>query len=186
MRGGAYLRSRGAGVFFMRLSHCSTSSRSALPLACCRCLTTRPAQSPLPTHRVNILAVSSPLARTEQVQVDIKDLVKMNPEWAPTAVPELSSGFNAWMDTLPFGDNFHKHLQEKKDKQVVFVSADVWEGVSKPLCSMRVAASLFRARTPPSPPSYPLSRPLSSLLSSHSLLPPPSFSFSFLSPHLFH
>ena len=54
----------------------------------------------------------------EQVKVDIKDLVKMNPEWAPSAVPTLSSGFNSWMDTLPFGDNFHKHLQEKKDKQV--------------------------------------------------------------------
>jgi len=50
--------------------------------------------------------------------VDIKDLVKMNPEWAPTTVPTLSSGFNSWMDTLPFGDNFHKHLQEKKDKQI--------------------------------------------------------------------
>lgn len=50
--------------------------------------------------------------------MDIQDLVKQNPEWAPTAVPTLSSGFNAWMDTLPFGDNFHKHLQEKKDKQI--------------------------------------------------------------------
>ena len=56
------------------------------------------------------------------MKVDIKDLVKMNPEWAPTAVPTLSSGFNAWMDTLPFGDNFHKHLQEKKDKQVTLIS----------------------------------------------------------------
>ena len=53
----------------------------------------------------------------------------MNPEWAPTAVPTLSSGFNSWMDTLPFGDNFHKHLQEKKDKQVALVSACVWGGV---------------------------------------------------------
>jgi hypothetical protein len=53
-----------------------------------------------------------------QVQIDIKDLVKMNPLWAPTAQDELSKGFNSWMDTLPFGDNFHKHLQEKKEKQI--------------------------------------------------------------------
>jgi len=64
-----------------------------------------------------LLAACAPCCPV-QVQVDIQDLVKQNPEWAPTAVPTLSSGFNAWMDTLPFGDNFHKHLQEKKDKQI--------------------------------------------------------------------
>jgi hypothetical protein len=41
----------------------------------------------------------------------------MNPEWAPTAAPSVSKGFNAWMDTLPFGDNYHKHMKERRDKQ---------------------------------------------------------------------
>jgi len=69
-------------------------------------------------NRVELSPSFTPPKTVPKVTVDIKDLVKMNPEWAPTAVPTLSSGFNSWMDTLPFGDNFHKHLQEKKDKQI--------------------------------------------------------------------
>ena len=53
-----------------------------------------------------------------KVTVSIKDLVKMNPEWAPTASPQVSPGFNKWMDSLPFGDNYHKHMAERKAKQV--------------------------------------------------------------------
>jgi len=51
------------------------------------------------------------------VAVTPDDLSKQNPLWAPSAVPKLSKGFNAWMDTLPFGDNYHKKLAERKAKQ---------------------------------------------------------------------
>eukprot|EP00961_Rhodomonas_salina_P229681 3104093-Rhodomonas_salina.1 len=53
-----------------------------------------------------------------KVTVTTADLEKQNPIWAESAVPKLSKGFNAWMDTLPFGDNYHKMLADRKAKQV--------------------------------------------------------------------
>ena len=81
---------------------------------------------------VAALAVATVIAASllytqHSVELDVKlnptpeittaDLVKQAPEWAPAAAPQVSTGFNAWMDSLPFGDNYHKMIQEKKVKQ---------------------------------------------------------------------
>jgi hypothetical protein len=57
------------------------------------------------------------LDESTEPTISIDDLVKQNPDWAPSTAPQLSKGFNAWMDTLPFGDNYHKQLAEAKEKQ---------------------------------------------------------------------
>lgn len=66
------------------------------------------------------IAVPSRVQPTElagEPTISIDDLVKQAPAWAPSTAPKLSKGFNAWMDTLPFGDNYHKKLAEAKEKQ---------------------------------------------------------------------
>uniref|UniRef100_A0A6U2I4D9 Uncharacterized protein n=1 Tax=Hemiselmis andersenii TaxID=464988 RepID=A0A6U2I4D9_HEMAN len=55
--------------------------------------------------------------RTRAPKITTADLLKQQPEWAPAGVPKMSKGFNAWMDTLPFGDNYKKSLQATKAKQ---------------------------------------------------------------------
>lgn len=72
---------------------------------------------------VAVLALVSLIQRPHGVElqdaprITINDLVKQQPEWAPAAAPQVSDGFNAWMDSLPFGDNYHKQLAEQKNKQ---------------------------------------------------------------------
>lgn len=53
----------------------------------------------------------------EEPQISTGDLLKQQPAWAPSGVPKLSSGFNSWMDTLPFGDNAGKAAGAAKAKQ---------------------------------------------------------------------
>ncbi len=54
---------------------------------------------------------------SQQAKISIKDLLKQAPAWAPSVAPTLSKGFNAWMDSLPFGDNYQKKIQEERAKQ---------------------------------------------------------------------
>mmetsp|Transcript_40115 Transcript_40115/g.78627 ORF Transcript_40115/g.78627 Transcript_40115/m.78627 type:complete len:597 (+) Transcript_40115:22-1812(+) len=54
--------------------------------------------------------------RSKAPKISTADLLKQQPVWAPAGVPQVSKGFNAWMDTLPFGDNYKKSLQNKKAK----------------------------------------------------------------------
>ena len=54
---------------------------------------------------------------SQQKTISIGDLLKQAPEWAPSVSPTLSKGFNAWMDSLPFGDNYQKKIKEKMAKE---------------------------------------------------------------------
>jgi hypothetical protein len=67
--------------------------------------------------RVAVPSREQPVELENTPTISIDDLVKQAPAWAPTTAPQLSKGFNAWMDTLPFGDNYHKQLAAAKDKQ---------------------------------------------------------------------
>ena len=66
---------------------------------------------------VSLVQHSSGVELEKAPQITINDLVKQQPEWAPAAAPQVSDGFNTWMDSLPFGDNYHKQLAEKKSRQ---------------------------------------------------------------------
>ena len=46
--------------------------------------------------------------------IPLQDLVRQAPLWAPETVEPVSDGFNAWMDTLPFGESDrHRELRER-------------------------------------------------------------------------
>eukprot|EP00292_Cryptomonas_paramecium_P013976 CAMPEP_0113695464 /NCGR_PEP_ID=MMETSP0038_2-20120614/20920_1 /TAXON_ID=2898 /ORGANISM="Cryptomonas paramecium" /LENGTH=231 /DNA_ID=CAMNT_0000618021 /DNA_START=13 /DNA_END=705 /DNA_ORIENTATION=- /assembly_acc=CAM_ASM_000170 len=53
----------------------------------------------------------------QQKTIKISDLLKDGPEWAETTSPVLSKGFNSWMDSLPFGDNYEKKVQAARARQ---------------------------------------------------------------------
>ena len=53
------------------------------------------------------------LASDGERTVPLQDLVRQAPLWAPETVEPVSKGFNAWMDTLPFGES-DKHRQLRK------------------------------------------------------------------------
>jgi hypothetical protein len=49
--------------------------------------------------------------------INLSDLVAQSPEWAPETVEPVSSGFNAWMDTLPFGESErHRRLRSNWER----------------------------------------------------------------------
>ena len=56
-------------------------------------------------------------APSQQKKIKIADLLKQAPAWAPSVAPTLSKGFYAWMDSLPFGDNYQKKIKEKMAKE---------------------------------------------------------------------
>lgn len=51
-------------------------------------------------------------------EVRLADLVAQSPLWAPETVEPVSDGFNAWMDTLPFGESArHRRLREAWERR---------------------------------------------------------------------
>jgi hypothetical protein len=67
-----------------------------------------------PSNEWTVLVDDPP---SQQKTISIADLLKQAPEWAPTVSPTLSKGFNAWMDSLPFGDNYQKKIKERMAKE---------------------------------------------------------------------
>ena len=58
------------------------------------------------------------------VHVKLSDLVSQNPIWAPETEEPVSKGFNAWMDTLPFGESMH-HRRLREDWELRHSNAPV-------------------------------------------------------------